>query len=108
VVIPPESVVLVNDLVRRADALVAFMGVDEKKQTIAALEQKISETNFWDDRDHAREIMQQISALRGAIEPVVALRDKIFDLNSFMALLLEEEDESLLADFERNCLVFVW
>jgi peptide chain release factor 2 len=102
VVIPPESVALVGDLVRRADALVAFMGVEEKKQTIATLEQETSEVNFWNNSDRARKVMQQISALKGAIEPVVVLKNKIFDLNSFMALLLDEGDESLLPDFEKD------
>jgi peptide chain release factor 2 len=102
VVIPPESVALIGDLVRRANALVAFMGADEKRQTIVALEQKMSKANFWDDPDRAREVMQRISALRGAIEPVVALQNKISDLNAFMALLLEDDDESLLLDFGKD------
>ncbi|MDR2812728.1 MAG: PCRF domain-containing protein, partial [Puniceicoccales bacterium] len=93
---------LVGNLVRRASALVTFAGVDEKKQTIVALEQKMSEADFWNDPDRAREIMQRISALRGAIEPVSTLRNKIFDLNAFMALLLEDDDESLLVDFEKD------
>ncbi|MDR1906750.1 MAG: peptide chain release factor 2 [Puniceicoccales bacterium] len=100
--IPPEIIALVSDLIRRADALVTFIGVDEKKQTIAALEQKISEANFWDNPDCAREVMQQISMLKGSIEPVLALRARILDLNSFMELLLEDDDESLLTDFERD------
>jgi peptide chain release factor 2 len=102
VTIPPEIIALVSDLIRRADALVTFIGVDEKKQTIAALEQKISEANFWDNPDCAREVMQQISMLKGSIEPVLALRARILDLNSFMELLLEDDDESLLTDFERD------
>jgi peptide chain release factor 2 len=101
-IIPPESVALVGDLVRRASVLATFMGVDEKKQAIAVLEQKMSEANFWDNADHAREVMQRISALRGIMEPIVALRSKIFDLNAFMALLLEDDDESLLTGFEKD------
>ncbi|MDR2371846.1 MAG: peptide chain release factor 2 [Puniceicoccales bacterium] len=101
-VIPQEIVTLVGDLVRRVDLLVAFTDVDGKKQTIATLEQKISEAKFWNNPDEAREIMQQLSALKGAIEVVITLRNKILELDSFMALLREEDDESLLVDFKKD------
>jgi peptide chain release factor 2 len=102
VVIPPEIVAFVGDLVRRVDLLVAFTDVDGKKQAMATLEQKISEAKFWNNPDKAREIMQQLSVLRGAIEVVITLRNRILDLDSSMVLLREEDDESLLADFKED------
>jgi peptide chain release factor 2 len=99
VIIPPESVALVGDLIRRVNVLISFSGIDEKNQTIAALEQKMSESTFWNNPDQAREVVKRISSLKDIVGPVVALKNRILDLDSFMELLRDDDDESLLLDF---------
>ncbi|MDR2807077.1 MAG: peptide chain release factor 2 [Puniceicoccales bacterium] len=94
---------MVDDLIRRVEALIKFVNVDGKRQIIANLEAEMAASHFWNNANRAKNVMQQISHLRDLIEPVINLRVKIFDLHALMDMLREEyEDNSLLADFERE------
>jgi peptide chain release factor 2 len=100
VVIPPEIISAVDDLVRRVASLMRFTAVDEKNREITDLDGEISAANFWDNPESAKNILRRISNLKEKIAPVLALRTKIVDLNAFLDLLKDERDESLLRDFE--------
>jgi peptide chain release factor 2 len=96
VIIPSEDAMLMDDLVRRIDALLSFIDVGAKRKAMAVFEQKMSAAGFWDNPDQAREVTQQISALKNAIEPVLTLRTKIFDLRALLELLKEDADDTAL------------
>jgi peptide chain release factor 2 len=100
VVIPPEIISAVDDLVRRITSLVRFTAVDQKKREIADLEREISAENFWNNPESAKNVLRHISNLKEIIAPVLALQTKITDLDAFLTLLKDEYDESLLVDFE--------
>ncbi|MDR3317339.1 MAG: peptide chain release factor 2 [Puniceicoccales bacterium] len=98
-IVPPEIIALIEDLVRRIGALVRFIAVDEKKQTIVNLEQAMTAQNFWSNADNAKEVMQKIRALKDIIEPVQSLQVKIMDLDALVKMLKEEEEDlSLVSD----------
>jgi peptide chain release factor 2 len=105
VIIPPEIAANVDDLMRRVEALVVFVGVEEKRKAIAEIEREISASGFWDYPDRARQVMRRISGLKNSIEPAINLRKKILELDSLLELLGDEDESEsgpLLADFERE------
>ncbi|MDR1435313.1 MAG: peptide chain release factor 2 [Puniceicoccales bacterium] len=104
-IIPPEIAANVDDLMRRVEALVVFVGVEEKRKAIAEIEREISASGFWDYPDRARQVMRRISGLKNSIEPAINLRKKILELDSLLELLGDEDESEsgpLLADFERE------
>jgi peptide chain release factor 2 len=105
VIIPPEIAASVEDLIRRVEALVVFVSVEEKRKAIAEIEKEMSKSGFWDYPDRARKVIQRISSLKSSIEPAINLRKKILELDALLELLGDEDESEsgpLLADFEKE------
>lgn len=55
---------------------------------------------FWNDQDHAREIVQQVKVLKGWVEPADALLERITSAAEMDELLSVEQDAALNADLD--------
>jgi peptide chain release factor 2 len=84
----------------------AIFDVARSRETIASLEKKISQQDFWQDQEQAQKVMQQ----RKAAEAVLASDDKLAtmasDIDTYFHLAQEENDtaqrDSLLKEIERE------
>ncbi len=62
----------------------------------------MSAPGFWDDNSAAREVMAEAKSLKDWVEPFDALITKLKDLEELGALLDEEEDDGLVAEWGRE------
>ncbi len=71
---------------------------ERKAQTVAALEEKVSLPEFWNDRPAARETMKQLNAVKPKVMRWEALVKLAGDLEATLELLAESPDPELLAE----------
>ncbi|HHY45707.1 MAG TPA: peptide chain release factor 2 [Firmicutes bacterium] len=69
--------------------------IDKKRGRIKELESKTAEPGFWDDREHAQRILQEISSLKAPVERWEDLHRRASDLMVLLELGIEEQDESV-------------
>ena len=74
--------------------------------TIASLEDKISQSDFWQDQEQAQRVMQQRKAAEEIIASDTKLATTLSDIETYFSVAHEENDatqrESLLRDIERE------
>jgi peptide chain release factor 2 len=80
--------------------------IDALQVELADMENRMSQPDFWDDTEQAREISRQKSALEKKTRPWVELHREVDDFPELIALTLDElgEEEGLLSlskDFAR-------
>ncbi|MGC9336537.1 MAG: peptide chain release factor 2 [Candidatus Cloacimonadia bacterium] len=68
---------------------------EAKENQIAELEKRMSDPNFWDDKDNAKKVSAQISNLKSSVQVADELMTRIEELKTFANLLQEEQDEEL-------------
>lgn len=61
---------------------------------LAEIEARMSAPDFWDNRERAQRDMAEISALRGKIQPMLALEARAADLEVLLELAAEEAPEN--------------
>ncbi len=69
-----------------------------KQSDIDKLEQQVAAPNFWDNPDEAQQVMRQLTQVREAVLPWVALAQKIEDLNVYIELIADEDDAESYAE----------
>lgn len=71
--------------------------VEKKESDIANLENEMNSVGFWNDKDHADEVISTLNSLKKKIEGIVSLKESLLsDLE--MIELLKEEDNSEIRD----------
>ena len=58
--------------------------------------------DFWDDRKRAEETLKEISAIKSTVEPVKELLTRLQDSAEILELAREEDDETLVADVDKD------
>ena len=66
--------------------------VPKRQETIAELEARMGENDFWDDQESANKTVTEVSHLKAGIQPILAFQAKVDDLRT-MAELVEDADE---------------
>ena len=74
--------------------------VDVKRSTLSAYENEMSDAAFWNDQDHAREIVQQVKSLKGWVDPFTDLEGRVQSAIELDELLAVEHDEELSTDLD--------
>lgn len=69
-----------------------FLNPDAKKETVAKLEGQAAESNFWDDQDNARKVLQELADLKGEVDELKSVENDLSTIN-------ELSGESSLDDF---------
>jgi peptide chain release factor 2 len=76
--------------------------LDERQERLIALDEAMAAPGFWDDQEKARETITVANRLKGWVEPWKELDERVGDLKAMAELLEEEEDEELVAEWERG------
>ncbi|MGQ0563073.1 MAG: peptide chain release factor 2 [Gemmatimonadota bacterium] len=79
----------------RIEALGGIFDVKNKQQELAALEERMAESGFWDHPQLAREVIAQANELKGWVEPYQDLLTKVGELDELAALLALDADDAL-------------
>ncbi|MCE5340281.1 MAG: peptide chain release factor 2 [Planctomycetaceae bacterium] len=66
------------------------------------LEQQMSQPGFWDNQDTAKSVVSKVSVLKPFIDPVLDAEKKITDVSELLEIALEENDQQILADIEKD------
>lgn len=85
-------------LINLADAI----DLENLKNELKSLEEKMSEEGFWNDIENANKVNKRISALRGKINKYNSLYRLYEDTLTLIELAMEEGDESLYDECKAN------
>ncbi|HUP88199.1 MAG TPA: PCRF domain-containing protein, partial [Longimicrobiales bacterium] len=74
---------------RRSEAI---FDVEKKKRELAALEEQMGASGFWDNPQAAREVIATANELKTWVEPYQAILTKTNDLDELATLLETDAD----------------
>ncbi|MBN2009036.1 peptide chain release factor 2 [candidate division KSB1 bacterium] len=77
--------------------------IDTKQATMQKLEAVTVDGGFWDDREKAQDIMQQITALKGVVDSWQSVAKRLNDLDELAQLANDENDEQTLQEILKDC-----
>jgi len=72
-----------------------YLGIDEARQRLTALETAASAPDLWDDPDRARKVSGELSVVRDDVELVDELERQVSDAQTLFDLGREEDDDSV-------------
>lgn len=80
--------------------------LEEKKQQIAQLDEKMTSPNFWDDHDTAQKVIDEANWLKNKVNNFEAVSTHVEDAEVMYEMVMEENDEELLNELhsEMNAL----
>lgn len=67
----------------------------QRQDEISRLEEQTAQPTFWDRQDEAQKALKQLTQLRQSVDPWLDLEKKIKDLDAYIELVSEEEDDSV-------------
>src|SRR5262245_19730792 len=70
-----------------------FFDVPSLKSQLAALESRMAESSFWDDSQKAQKVIGEANALKGKLDPLQSLTQKVADLKTLTELTIEDASE---------------
>lgn len=85
-------------LAARLDEVEVYLHLDEKRERAAELERQSAQPGFWDDAEHARAIMAELSAARDDVKAVEDARAELADARAALELAVEMGDDPEAAD----------
>jgi peptide chain release factor 2 len=84
----------------------AIFDVARSRETLASLEKKISQPDFWQDQEQAQKVMQQRKAAEAVLASDAKLATMASDIDTYFHLAEEEKDsaqrDSLIKEIERE------
>jgi peptide chain release factor 2 len=72
----------------------AFFDAESARKQLAEFEAKTSDPNFWQDQEKAQATLQQRKAVEDRVNAEVALDSKRSDIETYLGLAQEEEDDA--------------
>jgi peptide chain release factor 2 len=83
------------DLARRVHEAHRYLGIDEARVQLTALEAEVSAPELWDDPDRARKVNGEFAAVRDDVELVDDLESRMSDVQTLFELARDESDASI-------------
>lgn len=80
-------------LAARLDEVEVYLHLDEKRERAAELERQSAQPGFWDDAEHARAVMAELSAARDDVKAVEDARAELADARAALELAGEMGDD---------------
>lgn len=77
----------------RLDEVEVYLHLDEKRERAAELERQSAQPGFWDDAEHARAVMAELSAARDDVKAVEDARSELADARAALELAGEMGDD---------------
>jgi peptide chain release factor 2 len=87
-----------QDYLGRLNELRSCLNVEGIKKRIAELEHAMAVPGFWDEPDGAQKVMQEMKALKGAVEAPDTLHRELEEARELVLMAVEENDESMSAE----------
>jgi peptide chain release factor 2 len=72
----------------------AIFDASTARQQIAALEEKVSDPNFWQDQAKAQSVLQQRKILESRVTAETSLDTRVSDLDTYFFMAQEEKDDA--------------
>jgi peptide chain release factor 2 len=95
-----------KNLASASNSCGAIFDVARSRETIASLEKKISQPDFWQDQEQAQKVMQQRKAAEAVLASDAKLATMASDIDTYFHLAEEEKDsaqrDSLIKEIERE------
>lgn len=88
------------DIAQRLDKLFEIQHITKKKDILKEKQALSAEPDFWNDADKAKAVSKEIDALKTDIEAYSAMRARLEDAETLLALAVEMSDESELINVE--------
>lgn len=76
--------------------------LDSKKEQINALENKMTQSNFWDNHDEAQHIINDLNGLKEKVTSFETMVNELDDAEVMFELVKEENDAELFTDLESS------
>ena len=83
------SVEELDALAKRLDEVEAYLHVDEKRERVAELERQSAQPGFWDNAEHARATMAELSTVQSDVKAVEGARSQLADARAALELAAE-------------------
>ncbi|MBU4446767.1 peptide chain release factor 2 [bacterium] len=77
-----------------------FFDVDAKLRQLQEAQLKTSASNFWNDRETAQTLLQQIRLIETELDQYNTIRKLYDDVKELLELVADESDESILKDIQ--------
>lgn len=84
-----------QEYLRRLDELRACLNVEGLREKIATVERQMTAQGFWDDPESAQKVVQELKALKGAVDAPDALHRELNDALLLVQMAAEEADEGM-------------
>jgi peptide chain release factor 2 len=76
--------------------------LESKRRQIAELEEQVNQPDFWNDPQNAAQVTKKLGALKSEVERFENLQQRLRSILELAELAMEENDESVLPDLERE------
>ena len=83
------------DLARRVQEAQSYLGIDDARSRLTALEAEVSAPELWDDPDRARKVSGEFAAVRDDVDLVDGLASRVSDVQTLYELGRDEGDASV-------------
>ena len=101
-----EYKIKLNNLKPTLEDLGAALKLDEAKREAASLEEESAQPGFWNDVAHSQQVQQRLKQLTGRVERYRKLNTQWEDIYTLCDMALEENDDGLLEDVEKEFAAF--
>ncbi|WP_456337915.1 peptide chain release factor 2 [Fervidibacter sacchari] len=91
-----------RELLERLKELVMHFDLESKRSQIAELEEQVNQPDFWNDPQNAAQVTKKLGALKSEVERFENLQQRLRSIVELAELAMEENDESVLHDLERE------
>jgi len=76
--------------------------LESKRSQIAELEEQVNQPDFWNDPQNAAQVTKKLGTLKSEVERFENLQQRLRSIVELAELAMEENDESVLPDLERE------
>ncbi|KKP41639.1 MAG: peptide chain release factor 2, peptide chain release factor 2 [candidate division WS6 bacterium GW2011_GWE2_33_157] len=91
----------ITELLERIEGIEVSLDIPSKKEILTSLEEQSAKEDLWKDQKNAQEVLMQISDIKEEIEKISNLKKEAQALLSIFDESSEEEQNSLVEDFEK-------
>ncbi|MGY1651732.1 peptide chain release factor 2 [Geodermatophilus sp. SYSU D01119] len=94
--------VVLDELDTTLSSIESVLDVDKLRREVSELEQQAAAPDLWNDVEAAQALTSKLSYLQGDLRRVEELRRRLDDVGVLHEMALEESDESVTAEAERE------
>ncbi|MCC6244048.1 MAG: peptide chain release factor 2 [Gemmatimonadaceae bacterium] len=95
-----ERLKMLAEADERLSDMRGIFDLETKRSTLNAYENEMSDGAFWNDQEHARDIVQQVKILKGWVDPFDGLVARIASARELDELLGLEDDVGMAKDLD--------